>query len=246
MCRKRTTRGVSPRARIARHDLVQDVRQAVACRGLEQLQAEGRADADHDIAGRCPGQRPRPDCDTGCGVASSFSCIASERSTSFWSSTSRMALSSLAPLLGHAIAGAGTEIVVGIIDRADDLAVADHRRGLQIVARNPELHDIEQVLRLFAEAAPGQRLDHVDHGDAAVLDRLADEGHVPRHEARGLVRARSHGHALLHLGRSAAPAPVPRRPRTRPSMARLRRSSARSSGSGVSPPSASKSRCSTR
>ena len=77
----------------------------------------------------------------------------------------------------------GPEIVVGVVDRADDAAVADHRRGLQIVAGEPQLHHVQQVLRLLAEAALGQRLDDVDDGDAARLDRLADDGDIARHEA---------------------------------------------------------------
>ncbi len=76
--------------------------------------------------------------------------VASVRSTSSRVSTSRMAASSWRAALAQPVAGAGPAIVVGIVDGADDMALAHDRGRLQIVAGDAQAHDIEQVLRFLA------------------------------------------------------------------------------------------------
>ena len=106
-----------------RHHHAEDSRQGVARRGLEQLHAEGRADTDHDIPAILRGR--------GCtqiavaDAAGLVLLVQGFRAQDFLL-VQRVAdaIDLKPPLFRNAIARARPQIVVGIVDGADDLAVA--------------------------------------------------------------------------------------------------------------------------
>ena len=122
-----------PRFRDAADQLAQDRRQGMAGNGLEELDAEGRADPDHDLAGTVAGaRRPHGPVEDALALGGLVHGLCSQHFLARKHVADRHDL--LATRLAHAVAGARPQIVVGIVDGAEDLAVADHRRGLQIVA----------------------------------------------------------------------------------------------------------------
>src|SRR6478609_3352312 len=50
---------------------------------------------------------------------------------------------------------AGPIVIIGIVDGAEDTAATDNGRRLQIVAGNAQSYELQEVLRLLREAAPG-------------------------------------------------------------------------------------------
>ena len=70
---------------------------------------------------------------------------------------------------------------------------------MQVIARHAKLDDVQQVFGFLSETALCQGLDHVDDGDLPVLHGFADEGHIARHEASGIVRTRGDDDAPLHV-----------------------------------------------
>ena len=217
----------------ARGDAVQQrlqhLRERDLAGGVEDLRQEGRAQADHDLAGRLCRERPGR---VGVSVTRRRSSAAQRACpvrTSSRDRTLRMATIWLRRARRQAVAGAGAGIAVRVVDRADHPAAFDHGGGLQIVAGHPQPRHGGEVGGLAREAARGQRPDHVDHGQAAVAHRVVHGADLAQAEglrcrpSRGRRRpraaARSLGSASSSSSSTAAMAATARR-RTAPARPR--------------------------
>src|SRR3972149_527258 len=114
--------------------------------GLEQLDAESGADPDHDLAGVAPR------CGRAYGAVTDALALGglvhglgSQHLLARKHVADRHDL--VAPRLADSVSGAGSQVIVWIVDRAEDTAVADHRRRLPLVAGNPQSHEPQEILR---------------------------------------------------------------------------------------------------
>src|SRR4249920_3244033 len=101
----------------------------MASNGLEELDAERRAHPDHYLTAIVArgGRTHRPVADT-FALGGLVHGLGSQHLLAREDVADRHDL--LATRLAYAISGAGPQIVIGIVDRAQDPAVTDHRRGL--------------------------------------------------------------------------------------------------------------------
>ena len=99
----------------------------------------------------------------------------------------RQRLQELPAIAVEAIARSGPRVDVGVVDGGQHPPVPHHCRGLEVVAGDAELHDVEQVLRLLAEAALHERPDHVEDVDLFRLDRIGNVGDLAGAVARRFV-----------------------------------------------------------
>ena len=129
----RTMRAIAAAASMPSTSAARTIGERNAARRAEELDAEGRRDADHHFRrhGRRPRRPHRLEGDVGCGVPRELVLLREHRLA-----VEHVAdgVDLLPPRFGEPVAGAGPEIVVRIVDGADDPCRADHRRGLQIVA----------------------------------------------------------------------------------------------------------------
>ena len=148
----RMTHAHDPRPRAASLDAcserAENGRKRMACDRLEELDAEGGTNADDNILGIVAWRGRSHDL-----IADAFRfcrLVHGLRAQNLLAGQHVADGDKLfATFDAHAIPSARPQIVVGIVDGAEDPPVADHGRGLQIVARDAQSNDLEQVLRLL-------------------------------------------------------------------------------------------------
>ena len=133
----------SPRASVrdATDQLAQDCRQGMAGNGLEELDAESGAHADdHLTAIVARGGRSHRSVADAFALGALVHGLGSQHLLACEDVADRHDL--LAARLAYAVSGARPQVVIGIVDGAEDAAVTDQRRGLQIVAGNTQSQEI--------------------------------------------------------------------------------------------------------